>query len=32
MGLVKANGQSGILPRGYRLGKLGFNLVGSYLG
>ena len=32
MGLVKTNGQSGILPRGYRLGKLGFNLVGSYLG
>jgi hypothetical protein len=32
MGLVKTNGQSGALPRGYRLGKLGFNLVGSYLG
>ena len=32
MGLVKTNGQSGVLPRGYRLGKLGFSLVGSYLG
>jgi predicted unusual protein kinase regulating ubiquinone biosynthesis (AarF/ABC1/UbiB family) len=32
MGLVKTNGQSGVLPRGYRLGKLGLNLVGSYLG
>ena len=32
MGLVKINGQSGMLPRGYRLGKLGVSLVGSYLG
>ena len=32
MGVVKANGQSGVLPRGYRLGKLGLSLVGSYLG
>jgi hypothetical protein len=32
MGLVKANGQSGVLPRGYRLGKLGVSLAGSYLG
>lgn len=32
MGLVKTNGQSGVLPRGYRIGKLGFSLVGSYLG
>ena len=32
MGLVKTNGQSGVLPRGYRLGKLGVGLVGSYLG
>ncbi len=32
MGLVKTNGESGILPRGFRLGKLGVNLVGSYLG
>ena len=32
MGLVKTNGQSGVLPRGYRLGKLGVSLVGSYLG
>jgi hypothetical protein len=32
MGLVKSNGQSGVLPRGYRLGKLGFSLAGSYLG
>ena len=32
MGLVKTNGQSGLLPRGYRLGKLGFSLAGSYLG
>ncbi|HEY1789425.1 MAG TPA: AarF/ABC1/UbiB kinase family protein [Verrucomicrobiae bacterium] len=32
MGLVKTNGQSGVLPRGYRLGKLGMSLVGSYLG
>lgn len=29
---MKPNGQSGVLPRGYRLGKLGFSLVGSYLG
>lgn len=32
MGLVKTNGQSGVLPRGYRLGKLGMSLAGSYLG
>lgn len=32
MGLVKANAGSGVLPRGYRLGKLGVGLVGSYLG
>jgi serine/threonine protein kinase len=32
MGLVKTNGRSGVLPRGYRLGKLGFSLAGSYLG
>jgi ABC1 atypical kinase-like domain len=32
MGLVKTNGQSGVLPRGYRLGKLGASLAGSYLG
>lgn len=32
MGLVKTNEQSGVLPRGYRLGKLGVSLVGSYLG
>jgi len=32
MGLVKANSQSGVLPRGYRLGKLGMSLAGSYLG
>jgi len=32
VGLVKTNGQSGVLPRGYRLGKLGVSLVGSYLG
>jgi hypothetical protein len=32
MGLVKTNGQGGVLPRGYRLGKLGLSLVGSYLG
>ena len=32
MGLVKPNGQSGVLPRGYRLGKLGVRLLGSYLG
>src|SRR5215471_1585991 len=32
MGVVKTNGQSGVLPRGYRLGKLGFSLAGSYLG
>ena len=29
---MKTNGQNGVLPRGYRLGKLGFSLVGSYLG
>ena len=29
---MKTNGQSGVLPRGYRLGKLGLSLVGSYLG
>jgi hypothetical protein len=33
MGVVKTHSQSGgALPRGFRLGKLGFNLVGSYLG
>jgi len=32
MELVKTNGQGGTLPRGYRLGKLGVGLVGSYLG
>jgi hypothetical protein len=32
MGLVKTNGQSSVLPRGFRLGKLGLSLVGSYLG
>jgi hypothetical protein len=32
MGLVKTNGQYGVLPRGYRLGKLGLSLAGSYLG
>jgi hypothetical protein len=33
MGLVKTNSQSGgMLPRGFKLGKLGMNLVGSYLG
>ena len=32
MGLVKTTGASGMLPRGYRLGKLGFSLAGSYLG
>ena len=31
MGLVKTNNQSGALPRGFRLGKLGLGLVGSYL-
>jgi hypothetical protein len=31
MGLVKTNSQGGALPRGYRLGKLGLGLVGSYL-
>jgi hypothetical protein len=30
--LVKANGTSGALARGYRIGKLGFSLMGSYLG
>ena len=30
--MVNSNGKSGALVRGYRLGKLGFNLVGSYLG
>ena len=29
---MKSNGQSGVLPRGYRLGKLGVRLLGSYLG
>lgn len=29
---MNTNGQSGILPRGYRLGKLGLSLAGSYLG
>ncbi len=32
MGRVKTNGRSGALPRGYRLGKLGLSLAGSYLG
>jgi hypothetical protein len=32
MRLVKTNGQSSALPRGYKLGKLGVSLVGSYLG
>ena len=32
MGVVKTNDQSGVLPRGYRLGRLGVSLVGSYLG
>ncbi len=29
---MKINGQNGVLPRGYRLGKLGLSLAGSYLG
>lgn len=29
---MKTNSQVGALPRGYRLGKLGLSLVGSYLG
>ena len=32
MGLVKTNGQCGVVPRGYRIGKLGLSLAGSYLG
>jgi hypothetical protein len=32
MGLVKSDGQNGVVPRGYRLGKLGLSLAGSYLG
>lgn len=32
MGVVKTNGRSGVVPRGYRLGKLGLSLAGSYLG
>jgi predicted unusual protein kinase regulating ubiquinone biosynthesis (AarF/ABC1/UbiB family) len=32
MGLVKKTIQSGTLARGYRLGKLGLSLTGSYLG
>ena len=28
---MKTNSQNGALPRGYRLGKLGLSLVGSYL-
>jgi serine/threonine protein kinase len=32
MGLIKTSGQGGVVPRGYRLGKLGVSLVGSYLG
>ena len=30
--MVNSNGQNGTLRRGFHLGKLGFNLVGSYLG
>ena len=29
--MMKTNSQNGALPRGYRLGKLGLSLVGSYL-
>ena len=32
MGLVSKNDNGGAVERGYRLGKLGFSLVGSYLG
>ncbi len=32
MGLVNKNEKSGAVARGYRLGKLGFRLVGSYVG
>jgi hypothetical protein len=32
LGLVKLKGNNGTLVRGFRLGKLGFNLMGSYLG
>jgi predicted unusual protein kinase regulating ubiquinone biosynthesis (AarF/ABC1/UbiB family) len=32
LGLVNRNTQSGALARGFRIGKLGFSLVGSYLG
>lgn len=30
--MVKTNVRTGVLPRGYRLGKLGLSLAGSYLG
>jgi predicted unusual protein kinase regulating ubiquinone biosynthesis (AarF/ABC1/UbiB family) len=32
LGLVSQNGKSGALGRGFRLSKLGFSLMGSYLG
>lgn len=32
MGLVKASQKTGAFQRGFRIGKLGFGLVGSYLG
>ena len=32
MGLVSSNRKTGTLARGYRLGKLGFSLAGSYVG
>jgi hypothetical protein len=32
VGLVKNEGKNGAVGRGYRLGKLGLSLVGSYLG
>ena len=32
LGLVKKNGTGGALARGFRLGKLGFGVMGSYLG
>src|SRR5439155_3482885 len=32
MGLVSRNRKTGALARGYRLGKLGFSLMGSYVG
>jgi predicted unusual protein kinase regulating ubiquinone biosynthesis (AarF/ABC1/UbiB family) len=31
LGLVKKNGEHGAMRRGYRLGKLGFSLAGSYI-